>query len=245
MVDVIYTTRPTDYASFIAADLGILNGCLSSDRRILEREKYEWAFKIQFIDNEFKKYNHQKHLSIISEIKPKYATVRDVMTLEQCKASGIEYYSLDQIIEWGYELKEYAQNVIIIPKYNCLDQIPKDFMLGYSVPSRYGGTPLPISLFKNWPVHLLGGSPKKQIELVNQYDNIVSFDNNYIELIAQKGNYVTPELKTKQLNKSLGFMINPRLVCLALSFNAIMARFKQQKRTKQKIWIPDNQMTLF
>lgn len=245
MVDIIYTTRPTDYASFIAADLGIMNGCISNDKRIMEREKYEWAFKIQFIDNEFKKYNHEKHLSVIKEIKPKYATVRDIMTPEQCQQAKIEYYSFEQIMEYAYQIKEHAENVIIIPKYDCLDKISKDFMLGYSVPTRYGGTPLDIKLFSDWKVHLLGGSPKNQIQLVNQYDNVVSFDNNYIELIAQKGRYITPELKTKKLKDTLGFMINPRVVCLALSFNAIVSRFNQQKRTGKKIHIPDGQMIMF
>lgn len=75
----------------------------------------EYCPRAMFVDNEFKKYNHQKHVSAVKELKPKYATVRDAMTIEQCKQARIDYYPLEQILNWAEELSEYAENVIVIP----------------------------------------------------------------------------------------------------------------------------------
>jgi hypothetical protein len=77
-----------------------------------------------FIDCEFKKYDHEKHLTAIKANSPKYATVRDLMTKEQCDRASIEYFDFDTVMEWAYELEQYAENIIVIPKYNCIADIP-------------------------------------------------------------------------------------------------------------------------
>lgn len=229
-IDAIFTTRPTDPAAWAADDAGMLVGCISTDGRLYNASQYDWCFKLDFIDNEFKAYDHYQHLEAVKFVKPKYATVRDLMTPEQCTRDGIEWYSFDQIMTWAEELKQYAQNVIIIPKYDCIGRIPEDYILGYSVETSYGGTPLEVERFKGRRVHLLGGRFDKQLKKFSELgDDVVSIDNNYIQMIAQKGDYITPDGKRRTLAKNgLGYLNNVRQTCLTLSFGAIMARLRQK-----------------
>jgi len=149
---------------------------------------------VAFVDNDFKAYDHAVHLAAVKEYRPKYATVRDVMTKAQCESAGIAYYPLEQILDWASELAQFASNVIVVPKYDCLDRIPEDRMLGYSVPTQYGGTPLPITAFRGRRVHLLGGNPEVQIQYYRAIpDSVVSLDNNQMHLRATFGNTWTPD----------------------------------------------------
>jgi hypothetical protein len=229
-IEAIFTTRPDDPAAWAAKDAGLLVGCISSDKRLFDVERYEWAFKIEFIDNEYKAYNHLAHLGAVKAIRPKCATVRDLMTPEQCQHGGLEYYSFEQIMAWAEELSEYAQNVIVIPKSDCIEQIPGKFILGYSVPTADGGTPVPVEKFKGRRVHLLGGSFAEQLKKINELEGaVVSIDNNHIQLIAQRGDYITPDGRRKTLqDKGLGYLDNIRQAALTLSFGAIMARLREQ-----------------
>jgi hypothetical protein len=62
-------------------------------------------------------------------------------------------------------------------------------VLGYSVPTRYGGTPLPLWTFAGWPVHLLGGSPHRQMEYwryLTPIAEVVSVDGNMANLMATR-----------------------------------------------------------
>lgn len=185
--------------------------------------------RVIFIDNNYFKYDHQIHLDCVKFYRPKYATVRDIMTPDQCKKAGIEYYELGQILDWAEELNEYAKNVILIPKYDCLDKIPAKFMLGYSIPTSHGGTPIPVELFKDWRVHLLGGSWKAQLAYLAQLgESVVSIDNNYIAKTAQYGQYVLPDGETQVVSDLFDFKHpNVRDIALALSVGAIGAKINE------------------
>ena len=176
-------------------------------------------YPVTFVDNDYFNYNHEKHLDYVRRWRPKYATVRDVMTPEQCQESGIEHYSLEQVLAWAAELAQYAENVIVIPKYDCLAQIPDCYMLGYSVPTSHGGTPLPVEAFKGRRVHLLGGSWKAQLaHMAVLGDDVVSMDNNYQGNIAQMGGAVLPDGTRKDLPEyGIDTCINPAYVALAIS----------------------------
>ncbi|MFA5378935.1 MAG: DUF6610 family protein [Dehalococcoidia bacterium] len=182
-------------------------------------------YPVTFIDNDYFNYDHDIHAGVVSRFKPKYATVRDIMTREQCAAENISFFELEQILDWAEELSHYAENVIVIPKYDCLGQIPNKFMLGYSVPSSHGGTPLHVDLFRGRRVHLLGGSWKSQLNyLAALGDDVCSIDNNYISLTASHGRFVYPDGHDSAcLTPEFGlhWVTNPRMVCLALSFGAI------------------------
>jgi hypothetical protein len=69
--------------------------------------------------------------------------------------------------------------------------IPPDFLLGFSVPTKYGGTAIPMTAFRR-PVHLLGGRPDVQRRLGSVLP-VVSLDCNRFTLDASFGDYFDGE----------------------------------------------------
>ncbi len=103
---------------------------------------------------------------------------------------------LRQIIDQAYRLLEFANYVIVVPKDPLLESklctaIPADFVLGFSVPTRYGGTKLSPQAFKR-SVHLLGGRPDAQRRLAEQMP-VFSIDVNRFTLDAVFGDYFDGE----------------------------------------------------
>jgi hypothetical protein len=190
-IDAIISIPPSDPLAFMAARMGFKIGTHSSMRCLVENQQnWTWAFPMTFIDCEFKKYDHEKHLTAIKANSPKYATVRDLMTKEQCDRASIEYFDFDTVMSWACELEQYAENIIVIPKYNCIADIPDRFMLGYSIPTKYAGTPLPREMFCGHRIHLLGGSWKRQREHIQFFgSDVVSFDNNNLWKVSVYGNF--------------------------------------------------------
>jgi hypothetical protein len=203
--------------------------------------EYTKTHKVVFVDNEFKLYDHAEHVRVVSLYHPKYCTVRDIMSEEQCKESGIAYYPLELILEWAEELSECADKVIVIPKIDVLDKIPEKFMLGYSVPTSYGGTPLPIESFRGRNVHLLGGSPNKQIAFWQRIpDDVISLDNNYILKMAKFGQVWMPDGRARALSElGLGLLTNPMYSALSLSLGNFAAYF--HKRGNDEAQVQDAQ----
>jgi hypothetical protein len=164
---------------------------------------------ITFLDNNWHDYRHDKHLAETTQFRPKYVTTRDLITKEQAKRFGVEYQSIEQTIEQADELGQHAENVILIPKYDCIDKLPERFMLGYSIPTSHGGTPLPIERFAGRRVHLLGGSWKKQMSyLAAMKDDVVSIDNNYLSSEARWGAFTYPDGRTATV-RDLGITNEP------------------------------------
>lgn len=137
----------------------------------------------RFVDQNWKNPNRVEYMQALETYKPALATVLDWERQEQ----------FDEVMQWAREAAQHADEVIIIPKVmGGISQIPnmingKPVRLGYSVPTTFGGTMLPLWEFGGRPVHLLGGSPKKQIELSN-YLNVVSADGNYSQKMATQYN---------------------------------------------------------
>lgn len=99
---------------------------------------------------------------------------------------------LAQVLGWAQEAAQYAHQVIIVPKVDHIDRLPHQVgqaqvVLGYSVPTRYGGTTLPLWAFAGWPVHLLGGNPHTQMDCwryLAPIADVVSADGNMAQLMA-------------------------------------------------------------
>jgi hypothetical protein len=223
-LDLIFTaTMPGTCC--MAAGSGFKYG-LWSNKKVCNNAILEGPHKVTFMDNDYHAYDHIKHLSLIQRWRPKYATVRDIMSKEQCRLAGIEYYPLDKILTWAAELAQYAQHIILIPKYDCLADIPTQYILGYSIPTSHGGTPLPIELFRERKVHLLGGSWREQLAYLNDLgDAVVSLDNNYISKMAQFAVYTLPDGQTFHL-RDTGFpdVVNSYYVALAISMGNIVRK---------------------
>ncbi|HJY88794.1 MAG: DUF6610 family protein [Candidatus Acidiferrum sp.] len=138
--------------------------------------------RIGFLDIEWKDYCFKRHLEAVKATRPMVTVALDIH----------DPRSLQRILDQASELNLHSERVIIVPKHpslrNKLDTvIPKRFWLGYSVPTRYGGTTIPPSFFKR-PVHLLGGRPDVQRRLAEMMP-VVSLDCNRFTLDAAFGDY--------------------------------------------------------
>jgi hypothetical protein len=103
---------------------------------------------------------------------------------------------LDTILHEATLLARHSQHVVVVPKDPRLRKsigkvIPPEFVLGYSVPTRYGSTPIAPEAFKG-RVHLLGGRPDVQRRLA-EVMNVVSVDCNRFTLDAAFGDYFDGE----------------------------------------------------
>ncbi len=128
---------------------------------------------VWFADQDWKKPDRQAYMAALARHKPEVATVVDWEHPEQ----------LPEVLSWAEEAAQHVRRVVVIPKVSgMLDAIPEriggaDVILGYSVPTSYGGTEVFVSEFGSRPVHLLGGSPHNQMRMA-QYLNVVSCDGN-------------------------------------------------------------------
>jgi hypothetical protein len=139
--------------------------------------------QLGFLDIDWKNYDFDRHLAAAKITNPELTVAQDVTDI------GL----LPEILAQAEELLKYAKNVAIIPKDIRLngridELIPTKFILGYSVPTRYGGTEIPTEAFGSRPVHLLGGRPDTQRQLAELL-NVVSIDTNRFTLDASFGKY--------------------------------------------------------
>jgi hypothetical protein len=161
----------------IATELGWHVGARYTNLRDIKTFK-----NVAFIDIDWKNYNFKKHLEAVKLIKPKMTVARDIENIDD----------FESIMKEAEILNQYCEEIIIVPKarelINKLDLIPEKYILGYSVPSKYGKTDIPPESFKNRRVHLLGGRPDVQRKLAN-FMNVVSSDCNRFTLDAKFGDY--------------------------------------------------------
>lgn len=138
-------------------------------------------FSPYFVDQNWKKPNRERYINALSEHRPTMASVLDWEYPEQ----------LPEVLGWAEDAATYVETVMIIPKVQGgISQLPrviagKPVRLGYSVPTKFGGTQLHVAEFAGWPVHLLGGSPNAQMMLANYLD-VKSADGNMPALTAMR-----------------------------------------------------------
>ena len=176
--------------------LGVLRFVNHSRRAIAIAARYGWlpgarytnlrdvrSFeRLGFLDIDWKRYDFRRHLAVAEETRPIVTVARDVEKIS----------SLTRTIDQAYELARFAEFVVVVPKdrrlADVLDTaIPHNFLLGYSVPSQYGGTKIPPEKFRR-PVHLLGGRPDVQRRLAEKLP-VFSVDCNRFTLDAGFGDY--------------------------------------------------------
>jgi hypothetical protein len=139
------------------------------------------------LDIDWKNYSFEKHLEAASSTKPYLSIARDVESI----------FQLDKILGEAEELQKHALLVAIVPKDPYMtgrleELIPKNYILAYSVPTRYGGTPIPTSSFTR-SVHLLGGRPDVQRQVAQEM-NVISLDCNRFTYDAKFGDYFDGEI---------------------------------------------------
>lgn len=174
-IDLIYCAASNKYLDKIAIEAGYLYGA-----RLPVAYVYDYA-PLYFADQEWENPDREKYVSALKKHKPEMATVLDLEREDQ----------FDEVMDWAEEVAQIVNSVIIIPKVNgIIKRLPREIngkrvILGYSVPTKFSKTEVPIEEFQGWPVHLLGGSPHAQMRLADKF-NTVSIDGNYILKMATR-----------------------------------------------------------
>lgn len=172
-VTLIYCAAGNERMAQIAIDAGFRYGAQLPDTVY---------HAVHFADQDWKNPVKARYILALAQHRPALATVLDWEREEQ----------LPEVLEWAEEVAPLVgEAVIVIPKvFGGIARLPRtiggrQIRLGYSVPTRHGGTAVPLSEFVGWPVHLLGGQPHKQMS-VTKYLTVVSADGNYAQKMATK-----------------------------------------------------------
>ncbi len=148
---------------------------------------------VWFADQDWKKPDRKKYMAALAIHRPAVATVLDWEYPDQ----------LPEVLSWAEEAAQHVrESVLLIPKV-CgeVHRLPrtvggKRVVLAYSVPTSYGASPLMLSEFAGWPVHLLGGSPQRQMYLycyLRLNADVVSADGNMAGQQARRGRTWSPK----------------------------------------------------
>lgn len=142
---------------------------------------------VWFADQDWKAPDLDRYAAAVAEHRPEVCTVLDWEHPEQ----------LPEVLAWAEAVAPHVARVVVIPKVpGEVGRVPevvggKPVVLGFSVPTSYGGTPCGVWEFGRRPVHLLGGSPQEQMRLA-RYLNAVSADGNMMAQQARKGRFWSP-----------------------------------------------------
>jgi hypothetical protein len=142
------------------------------------------AYPPLFVDIDYKKPNFEKHLEIVARYHPRYATVPDL------SEQGVSQADINRVIEQAEQLSPCCDIPLIVPKLpGQIAMLPEHLAIGYSIPSSYGGAQFPLWELAGRKVHLLGGSPRKQMQAylhLSAIAEVMSADGNYAQLMATR-----------------------------------------------------------
>ena len=154
--------------------------------RYTDLRKVRHVASLGFLDIDWQKYDFRRHVEAADATRPFLTVARDITSIR----------SFDSVLREAEILAKLATYVVIVPKAASLraaiHEVPHEYLLGYSVPTRYGRTSIPISAFDR-PVHLLGGRPDVQRRLAERMP-VVSIDCNRFTLDACFGDYFDGEI---------------------------------------------------
>ncbi len=172
-VTLIYCAGRGGRFAEIAIAAGFAYGC---------RSDYRPSHPVAFADLDWHAPNLEQHATFVREHAPRFAVAPDVLALGDLPAT----------LRYAERLAEHAARVLIVPKVaGVMAALPREpwLMIGYSVPSRYGGADaLLLSELAGWDVHLLGGTPAQQLTLA-PYLDVVSADGSAATKAARWGTW--------------------------------------------------------
>lgn len=166
-LDIIMTGRPD------LVEMATSRGYLAGTRLDEVPRHEQYGTTLEFIDLHWEQPDFPGLLAACEKHRPKYAIAGD-------------YDSEDnhaEINDRAAQLREFVDHVIIVPHHDGdLDHIPEWAIIGYSTPSEYAATEIPLRRYRDasQDIHILGGTPHDQLELLGRLwvDNVVSMDCN-------------------------------------------------------------------
>lgn len=138
---------------------------------------------VDFLDMDWNNPDPEGLLAAAKSHRPRYVVAGDYLREED---------NTERVNDRARRLREYADNVIVVPKSpGDFAHVPEWCVVGYSVPTEYGGTDIPLREYLSLPnqIHVLGGTPHRQFDVVSQLwlDNVCSIDGNSIHKAATIG----------------------------------------------------------
>jgi len=139
---------------------------------------------VHFADQDWRRPDRDGYMRALRAHRPAVATVLDWERAEQ----------FGEVMSWAAEASRHVARVVVVAKVSGLcSLIPRavggaEVLIGYSVPTAYGGSEICLWEIGRRPVHLLGGSPQKQLSLA-RYLNVVSVDGNMAHQQAHRCRY--------------------------------------------------------
>ncbi len=181
MIDLIYTAANNTHLLALCDRANWLAGIRS--------DKYPstGATPIQFVDVKYTSPDFARHLALVRQLRPRYATVPDLSTHE------VSREDVRRALLQAESLAPHCKRVLFVPKLpGQIALLPKDAGIGYSIPTRYGGAVYPIWELEGRHIHLLGGSPHKQLLLYSYLSciaSITSADGNMFQKMSGYGKF--------------------------------------------------------
>ena len=165
-VDIITTGRP-DLTAY-AEEYGYLRGTRLDDEPRYRRQD----IRVDFLDLHWEDPDWDGLLEAVAWHEPKYAIAGDY--------DGSNYETIN---DRARQLREHAENVIVVPHHDGdLAHVPEWCVVGYSTPSDYAATEIPIRRYRETShhIHILGGTPHQQHRLLGRLwvKNVISMDCN-------------------------------------------------------------------
>ena len=178
-----YRQRFAEVASWIGYGVGTRAD--EYKQNFVYRSGFDDDIDISFVDNDFEDPDRECLLDVAETVNAERVVLPDIFSVED----------VSDVLEFGREVKNIGATPIVVPKCDFdYSRIPRDWIVGYSVPSGYGSTDVPIGRFTSHDVHLLGGSPSNQFEFaekaITEGVSIVSADTNSFGAAASYGNIV-------------------------------------------------------
>jgi hypothetical protein len=161
MVSLIYVQDGNPRLAGIAREAGFLYGVRGTQAPY---------FDPAFVDLDWRRPDFPAHLERCRRWRPRFAVAGDAEDAAQ----------LAGVLEQAALLRRLVPEVIVVPKSpGLVERIPQDYVVGLSVPTRFGATQAPFWEYRGRRVHLLGGAPGAQLRLhAFLGPDVVSVDGN-------------------------------------------------------------------
>jgi hypothetical protein len=136
-----------------------------------------------FADQDWRRPAREAYMRALAEHRPAMATVLDWEREGQ----------LAEVLSWAEEAAPFVERLVIIPKIpGTVGDVPRSVggrpvAVGYSIPTRFGATSVPLWELRGRTLHLLGGSPQAQMrawEYLAGVADVASADGNMLLKMA-------------------------------------------------------------
>lgn len=166
----IRTARQADYVAFLhrapfvidATTMGYLTG-YREDCSYQQGQYLDLDISVGMLDNDFRKPDLERYIDRFKEAEPRVGVLGDVYSLKETR----EYVCAVRDLQASYPNSE----LVIVPKCcEAIDAIPEDLVLGYprGYSDRLAHEFSDLADWRGRRVHILGGSPRKQLSTIEQ-----------------------------------------------------------------------------